>query len=191
MNTDLLKFINSFAGENAFVDAIMKFATNGALYVFAVLLLVMVLFGNDYMKKTVVYAAVSGIFALAVNVLISKIYFEPRPFVTHDDLTVLVPHAADASFPSDHTTGAVALAVAIFLRHRKLGTFAILFALLTGFSRIYVGNHYPFDVGAGIIIATLVALIINSLKILLEPLCNLFLSIYNRIPILGNRKSHT
>ncbi|GEK34977.1 undecaprenyl-diphosphatase [Kurthia sibirica] len=187
MNTDLLKAINGLAGENAALDAIMKFSTNYALYVFAIILLAMWFFGATYMKKTVVYAAVTGVFALAINVIISKFYFEARPFVTYDDIHVLVDHAADASFPSDHTTGAMALAVAIFLRHKKIGSFAILFALLTGFSRIYVGNHYPLDVIAGIIIATIVALLLNSFKLLMEPLSNFILAIYNKIPVLPKK----
>lgn len=187
LNTDLLKAINGLAGENAAIDAIMKFSTNYALYVFAIILLAMWFLGTTYMKKTVVYAAVSGAVALIINIIISKFYFEARPFVTYDNINVLVEHAADASFPSDHTTGAIALAVAIVLRHKKIGIIAVLFALLTGFSRIYVGNHYPFDVVAGIIIATIVAFIINSAKPIMEPISNLIVAIYNKIPLLPKR----
>ena len=187
MNYELLKSINGLAGQVGWIDDVMKFATNYAVHVFAVVLLLMWFFGKEQMKKTVVYSAISGAVGILVNVLISKIYFEARPFVTHDDIHVLVDHAADASFPSDHTTGAIALAFAIALRHKKLGVIMMLFALLTGFSRIYVGNHYPGDVLAGIIVGILVAWIISKMKWLVNPIANFIISIYNAIPLLPKK----
>ncbi|WP_442911461.1 undecaprenyl-diphosphatase [Kurthia zopfii] len=187
LNYELLKSINGLAGQVGWIDDVMKFATNYAVHVFAVVLLLMWFFGKEQMKKTVVYSAISGAVGILVNVLISKIYFEARPFVTHDDIHILVDHAADASFPSDHTTGAIALAFAIALRHKKLGVIMMLFALLTGFSRIYVGNHYPGDVLAGIIVGILVAWIFSKMKWLVNPIANFIISIYNAIPLLPKK----
>ncbi|MBQ0138886.1 MAG: undecaprenyl-diphosphatase [Kurthia sp.] len=187
MNYDLLKAINGLAGHSDWVDAIMKFATNYAVPVFAVVLLAMWFAGNEFMKKTVVYSTISGIVGILMNYLIAKIYFEARPFVTHDDINVLVEHASDASFPSDHTTGAIALAFAIALRNKKIGWIMMVFALLTGFSRIYVGNHYPGDVLAGIIVGMVVAFIINKLPSLVNPIANLIIKIYNNIPLVPKR----
>lgn len=187
MNYELLKSINGLAGQVSWIDEVMKFATNYAVHVFAVVLLLMWFFGKEQMKKTVVYSAISGVIGILVNVLISKFYFEARPFVTYDDINVLVDHAADASFPSDHTTGAIALAFAIALRNKKLGLIMMIFALLTGFSRIYVGNHYPGDVLAGIIVGIVVAWIISKMKWLVNPIANFIISIYNAIPLLPKK----
>lgn len=187
MNYDLLKTINGFAGQYDWLDAIMKFATNYAVPVFAVVLLAMWFAGNEFMKKTVVYSTISGIIGILVNYLIAKIYFEARPFVTYDDINVLVEHASDASFPSDHTTGAIALAFAIALRNKKIGCIMMVFALLTGFSRIYVGNHYPGDVAAGIIIGIAVAFIVNKCTFVVNPIAQLIIKIYNLIPLVPKK----
>lgn len=183
MNYDLLKAINGLAGSVDWVDSVMKFASNYAVPVFAVVLLLMWFFGKEYTKTTVVYSAISGVVGIIINVIISKIYFEPRPFVTHDDINVLVEHASDASFPSDHTTGALALAFAIALRNKKLGFIMMIFALLTGFSRIYIGNHYPGDVLAGIVVGIATAFIINKLPFIVNPIVKLIIKIYNYIPL--------
>ena len=103
-------------------------------------------------KITVLQAGVTGIFGLAANYLLSLVYYEPRPFVAHH-VDVLIHHAADASFPSDHTTGALAISIAFWLYHRKIGSCLIAFGLLTGFSRIWVGHHYPVDVLGSILVA--------------------------------------
>lgn len=187
MNYDVLKAINGLAGQSVLVDSVMKFASSYAVPVFAIVLLVMWFFGNEFMKKTVVYSTVSGVFGIIINFLIAKIYYEPRPFVTHDDINVLIEHAADASFPSDHTTGALALAFAIVLRNKKIGIIMMIFAILTGFSRIYIGNHYPLDVLAGIVIGIGVAFGVNKMPFLVNPIANFIIAIYNRIPLLPKK----
>jgi membrane-associated phospholipid phosphatase len=55
------------------------------------------------------------------------------------------------SFPSGHTTSAFALAttIAIISKDKKIGLFCFILAALTGYSRIYLGQHFLEDVGFG------------------------------------------
>lgn len=188
MNYDVLKSINGLAGDGtSFLDQLMIATTNGALIVFAIILACMWLFGNTYTKKSALYAGFAGVLAIIINVIIAQFYFEPRPFVTHTDVNLLVPHAADASFPSDHTAGALGIAFGLLLRHRKWGVLAVVFGLLTGFSRIYVGNHYPGDVLGGIVVGFIAASIIVSIRFIMEPITSFIVNIWYKIPFIPKK----
>jgi undecaprenyl-diphosphatase len=53
------------------------------------------------------------------------------------------------SFPSGHTAAAFSVAVAFAGEPFGVGPLALLLAVGIGLSRVYLGAHYPLDVGAG------------------------------------------
>lgn len=59
------------------------------------------------------------------------------------------------SFPSGHTATAFTfvLLIALTVNRRDVLLLAFITALLVGYSRIYLGEHFPLDVGAGIVVA--------------------------------------
>jgi undecaprenyl-diphosphatase len=67
------------------------------------------------------------------------------------------PPATDWSFPSNHSTIAAAAAVGLALTWRRLAPWVISGALLMGFSRVFVGAHYPHDVLAGLCLGAVTA----------------------------------
>jgi membrane-associated phospholipid phosphatase len=80
-----------------------------------------------------------------------------RPFLTLDKARIIGWREKGNSFPSGHTTQIFFLTT-LFIRHFQLGiaaSFAIYtVATLVGFTRIYVGAHYPRDVIAGIVLGS-------------------------------------
>src|SRR5690242_6359544 len=74
----------------------------------------------------------------------------PRPYQVVADAVLRQLPAHGTSFPSSHTavTLAVALALAPFLA-RPLAATGIGYAILVGWSRVYLGVHYPLDILAG------------------------------------------
>lgn len=182
MNYKLFQAINQNAGHHPFIDGLMVLTTQSALFIYAIVLLLMWIFGKEKYKYTVVFAAITGGLGLLINFALGHIYYEPRPFVTHN-VHLLLPHVKDSSFPSDHATGAFSLAIAVLLRHRKIGFGMLLFAILTGISRVYVGHHYPFDVLASIVVGLLSGILVYKFNSVFLPIARTIINIYNRIPL--------
>ncbi|MEU7035034.1 phosphatase PAP2 family protein [Streptomyces sp. NPDC046237] len=118
-----------------------------------------------------VWAPLAAAVAVLVNIPIRGFVERPRPFNDHQGLEVLVDGKTDFSFVSDHATLAMAIAVGLFVAHRKLGLAAIGLAFAEGFCRVYMGVHYPTDVIGGFALGTAVALLLAPLAhALLTPL---------------------
>ncbi|MFI2212212.1 phosphatase PAP2 family protein [Streptomyces sp. NPDC020141] len=114
-----------------------------------------------------VWAPLAAAAAVVVNIPIRGFVERPRPFVDHKGLEVLVSGKTDYSFVSDHSTMAMAIAVGIFLAHRRLGFAALGLALTEGFLRVYMGVHYPTDVIGGFALGTAVTLLLAPLAMAL------------------------
>ncbi len=112
--------------------------------------------------------------ALITNVTIKPLIERPRPFelfeYLNDPNALLYKewwigmgevHASSMrSFPSGHTTSAVAALVPVFLLCNKKKSWIVLFlAVLMGASRNYVMVHYPSDVLGGIIIGAVAGIL--------------------------------
>jgi undecaprenyl-diphosphatase len=94
--------------------------------------------------------------ALVLSRIAAEVFPEQRPFTTHTDLHPLVAHDPGQSFPSDHSLAAfgIAFAVGAFLSMRW-GAALLGLAMLIGFSRVYIGVHYPADVAGSALIAAI------------------------------------
>ncbi|MBK5505574.1 undecaprenyl-diphosphatase [Bacillus mycoides] len=193
MNYTVFQWINNFAGSSKLLDTLMIAITNSAAYV-AILFMLILWFNNGKKENairkqyTVLYTTLSVSIALLVNVLIHAVYYHPRPFITHH-VNQLVPHAADSSFVSDHSVLVFSIAFVFILRGEKLKYIALIWAILVGISRMYVGVHYPLDIlGAAFLTFITSGLVMQSARIF-EPLVRFIFKMYalvaKRVPFLA------
>lgn len=96
----------------------------------------------------------------AFNYYVLKEYFgRIRPCKTLEAVRIVKGCAGQMSFPSNHATNSMGAALlAFYYGPRFLGFSAIILAVLIGFSRIYLGVHYPFDILAGFFVGALWAI---------------------------------
>ncbi len=137
--------------RNPILNKIMVFITTlgdeGYIWIAAAILLLIP-------KKTRKIGLMCGVALLAHlvlnNELLKNIVQRPRPFATFPELSIIVSQPGQFSFPSGHTSSSFA-AAAVMYRYlpRRAGVPAMILAALIGFSRLYVGVHYPTDVLVG------------------------------------------
>jgi len=199
-NWTLFEDINQPAGHEGLLDPMMVFAANDLIFLLPLLVIVLWFAlarwsplaprgsAGDAARMeghiTLALAVVGVVIALGINVLLGHLLFEPRPFISHPTLVhKLIAHAPDASFPSDHSAAAFALATVLLVSARTiaqrdvarwlaaiLALLGILAAVAIAFARVYVGVHYPGDVLGGAICGILGGLIALALRPLLTPL---------------------
>jgi undecaprenyl-diphosphatase len=70
--------------------------------------------------------------------------------------TTLLAHKPENSFPSDHTTFTLSIALMLitFKSTRILGIILSFLALWCGIARVYSGVHWPFDIVGSIVTAS-------------------------------------
>lgn len=174
LNVDLFYFFNHNL-QNPVFDAIMPIVTHfGGFRVLVVVLILIIVYAHLKQKKTLkritILALIAFLCSDIVTAILKHLIHEPRPFVTLDNVHLLITEDDPLSFPSGHTTSTFAFATFYILNMKELAkkhykvidAALILFAITIPLSRMYVGVHYPGDVLAGAIIGIAGAFLINK-----------------------------
>ena len=103
-------------------------------------------------QQAVLAGCLAAVVAVGLGLLLEHVLARPRPFVALG-IQPLVPHAADSSFPSDHTLIGVALVGALAWRVPRLGLWLLGWALLVGLARVTAALHYPSDILGSAVLA--------------------------------------
>jgi membrane-associated phospholipid phosphatase len=156
--------VTDFAQRTAWLHGVMSALTT---LLIAVLALMVLGAGWRAWRRTdraaltaFAWACVGTGISVVCGLLLKQVFQETRPCLAmpHVITVQACPGPTDYSFPSDHTTVAVALAAGLWLIDRRLGAIGAAVALLEGFSRVYLGQHYPHDVIAAMALSSLIVL---------------------------------
>ncbi len=150
-----------------FFDGFFKVITFMGDGLFALLIAVLLLFVNYRKAFTLL---VTGAIALVSVMVLKKLVFpnmyRPKRFFQDLGETIrLVPDLdvhSHFSFPSGHTMSAFCLyfILAFFVKNNILKVFFLLLAVLVGYSRMYLSQHFLIDVVVGSILGLVITLLV-------------------------------
>lgn len=167
MNMQIFRLINNLAHKSIFFDNVMIFFSNYVPCIFMLITVMIYIIGikNKQLnyRKIAFSTVVLTIINLSINIIIRAIFHVDRPFI-NNKVNLLVPHDKASSLPSNHATGTMSIALGIEKYSKLLKRLMIILSIIVGFSRVYVGDHYPLDVVYSYVI-TFIIISIYNLKI--------------------------
>ena len=126
----------------------------GLIYFWVIISIVLYLFGDkkgkSIAKKMIVVLVVTTILTQLIKIIVMR----PRPYTELTNL-ILLDLGTDYSFPSGHTSTSTAMAYILACEYKKW--ILMLIPVIVGFSRLYIGVHYPSDVLGGFLLGLVIA----------------------------------
>jgi undecaprenyl-diphosphatase len=171
---------NNLAESSGFLKASVKFTAQYLIYLLPIIFVIL-WFYSAQAKKVALRAVASAGLGLGITMIIGKSINRPRPFESGGVQEILF-HRPDYSFPSDHTTVLVAIAVSFYLSgYKKLSYLMFILATIISVARIAAGVHYPSDILAGAVVGIAAAFIIKALDGPLEYVYQFIIGIARRL----------
>ncbi len=179
LNQTLFLDLNTYAGHNTTLDTVMAAAAEGMPYLFIAFLFAL---WFTHRRDEALYAGYATTLGVLLDQIIGLFVHHNRPFMDHLGTTLLT-HKPENSFPSDHTTFTLSIALMLltFRSTRLIGSIATLLALWCGLARIYGGVHYPFDILGSIAVALVATGIIAVLRSRLAGLNYWIIGVWNAV----------
>jgi undecaprenyl-diphosphatase len=182
LNQGMFLSINQIANKFNWLDNMAVLSAEYLPFAFIGILLYLWFSNKQDTKENSLYAGYTVLLALSINGLIATFYFHPRPFM--DELgTALISHDPDASFPSDHTTFLIAIALTLsFIKETKrLGWVLCAFAVIGGLARVFCGVHYPFDIIGSLLTSTIASFTVLYFKERFTTLNQFIIGVYHQL----------
>ena len=161
MELEILRHIQSIA--NPFFDFLFQLITMCGEQIVLISIISIIYWALD--KKFGEYIAYSVLTSVLLNNAVKDIFKMKRPIGEEGIRTLREKTATGYSFPSGHTQSSASFygAMAIYLKKKAMYIIATIMIILIGFSRLYLGVHYPKDVIFGGILGVLTSLICYKL----------------------------
>lgn len=152
---DMVRNINPNPPSSDFWKSISASTVPISVGIPAGMLLVSFINHNKKLQKQSIEVFGSLAIATATTQILKRIVNRPRPYESYSDIYPDI-YESGKSFPSGHTTTAFSTAASLTLITKKWWVALPAFAWATsvGYSRMYLGQHYPSDVIMGAAVGT-------------------------------------
>lgn len=160
INIHFFRMINDLGKQYTYLNPFMVFVAEYTVIFLALGVLIWWFARSHKEKIMVICASATFVVSEVLGKVAGKIHSNSQPFAELSSVNQLIEKAVDNSFPSDHTILFFSFCVTFFLFRRGWGLMWIALAFLVGFSRIWVGVHYPADIIVGAIISITSAFIV-------------------------------
>jgi len=141
--------------SNAVFDSLMPFITDPGPFIIPLTLIGvgLVVWGGWKGRLLVVMALLLLVVSNAVSEQLKQLFQRPRPCLALETVRLLVGCSkTNFSFPSSHASNITAQALLFAFFYRPIAVPLFLVVAGVGYSRVYVGVHYPLDVVGGILV---------------------------------------
>ena len=158
LNNQLFLLINAEPGESPLLIELGRIVAADIVALVPVLLVLLWVRGRPERRSGLVATAIAAALALGANQIVGQFWYEPRPFMIGLGRT-LMAHVPENSFPSDHTTFMLTVGIGLIATGGapRWGKLVTVVGVLVAWARIYLGLHFPLDMLASALIASLFA----------------------------------
>lgn len=133
-------------------------------------------------RRDLLEVPAATLLALGLGQVIVAAWPQPRPFMVHLGSQFLA-HVPDPGFPSDHVTvfWSAACAALATRRFARMAPVWFVSGLLVGWSRVFLGVHFPLDVLGALPVAVLGTLVVWALRRPLQPIYTGLVNAWDRV----------
>ena len=174
---NLVVQLNDYMKYHDFLLKVIPVTADIFVFLFPILLvtiyIIWLIKKSDKIKESALRVFWSAIITSVINICIQFFFTKSRPTMMlfgHEEETMLHKFLPSSSFPSDHSAMSMWFAMWLLIRwiktknkiYTRLWIIFLLFAIITGFSRIMVWVHRPTDILGWFAVWIIIPLILSS-----------------------------